>query len=728
MKLRHKITAMVSVAAALVIVVAVAALAAGGLGIGTPKEDLVFDQQVTSAPKSLHQPSTDMLDAIVYYTEQGNYFHTVPDCSGIQGTAAHSLRDAYAAGKGVCPVCGDNGISSPYTVYSHRNGTYYHAQPDCSGMKNAPETTIAQATADGKKPCPVCMDAAVFSTPTPIPVHSTSEPTLPAASTLAPLSENIQRQDHWLDGMLQVHTTEDGTYYHAVPDCSGMQGDSILLSKDGDAEGKQPCPACIPDIGDSSFRRIFGINIADAFPAYSLSGSRLGTYSDRHAAYLNYFAYMRLDGPDTTDFISADFVEIQLYPPAFGLEGELQISTVGNSSLQALLDTSIEPLGDLTNELIPLYMQALTGSPDYRHVSAMTVSFDAESRITGCSTVLDIDDETCYLVHWPMENGLFILPGIEPTPMPEPYVYCLDSSIFYHSDASCSGMRNAARMKLHEALQSGKQACPVCMDAATPEPTPPAGATIPPTATLTPIPESMMARSTPEPVRYAVQTAMPVAKDEERSGMSFGIIGGVDGPTSIFITQPKETAAPMPTPIPIDYPYPAENITLAPLAEAFSRIIGAELEEAIPGYILDYAEGYPTEVGSNEAAYSMWQFYSGDQTLSISLLEAGASSDGVLSINFPDSAASFRMMKQANEPLRTIYMKLAPQLLEGLAALTGSEAIQNRYLWDVFIHFNSAMEITTVEFVYAMADASTAHFSWSTGKGEPRLYNMVWIG
>ena len=279
MKLRHKITAMVSVAAALVVIVAVAALAAGGLGIGTPKEDLVFGQQVTSAPKSLYQPTEDMLDSIVYYNEQGNYFHTIPDCSGMQGAAAHSLREAYESGKGVCPVCGDAALASPYIVYSHRSGTYYHAQPDCSGMKNAPETTITQAEADGKTACPVCMDAAVFSTPTPIPVHSTPEPTLPVTSTLTPMSEQIQRQDHWLDGMLQVHTTENGTYYHAIPDCSGMQGDSIILSKDGDAEGKQPCPACIPDIGDSSFRRIFGKNISYAFPGYSQSVATLGTYS-----------------------------------------------------------------------------------------------------------------------------------------------------------------------------------------------------------------------------------------------------------------------------------------------------------------------------------------------------------------------------------------------------------------------------------------------------------------
>ena len=123
MKFRHKVTTMVSAAAVLVVIVAVAALAAGGLGFGTPKQDIVLDQPITALP----EPAPDVKDTI---------------------------------------------------VYTHKKGIYYHAQSSCSGMKNAPETTLAQAEADGKTACPVCIriDTAAAATPTPIPVHSTDSP------------------------------------------------------------------------------------------------------------------------------------------------------------------------------------------------------------------------------------------------------------------------------------------------------------------------------------------------------------------------------------------------------------------------------------------------------------------------------------------------------------------------------------------------------------------------
>ena len=654
-KLRHKITTTLSVAAALAIVVAVAAFAANSIGIGTPKQDMVFSQP--SVVTSLPTPEPAI------------------------GQAA---------------------------VYAHKSGNFYHARPDCSGMKNAPATTVEQAEADGKTACPVCLKNAA----TPMPVRTTPEPSIPPTATLTPVPAEIQRQNHWLDGMLQVYATENGKVYHAVPDCSGMQNAHVLLSRDGDAQGKQPCPSCIPDIGDSSFRRIFGTDIASAFPSYTQEAGRLGTYSDRHGAYLSYFAHMRLEGET-----SYDFIELQLYPPASGLDGELQISAVGNSMLDSLLSIAASPFDELSGKLIPLYLEKRTGSADYRGVSAITVSFDQDGAITGCSTVLDIDEETCYLAHWPMEGGRFVLPEIEPTFMPEEYVYCLDSSIYYHSDAGCSGMRNPASMTRRKALQSGKQACPVC------------------------VAESSIAYATPEPTPspWPTATAMPVVQDQPRgntsSGVSFGVIGGADGPTSIFITRPDEQALetvappdiesvaqePLPTPMPEPAPGPQDLGTI-------TDIIGVDFESAFPGYELAYSESQPAEAGSGEAAYTMWEYVSGDRSLVISLLTADENRDGVISFNFPDSAASFKLMKQAKEPLRSLYMKIAPELADGLRALTDGDTPGSRYLWDAYIHFNSRLQITAVELVYAFSDASTAHFSWNTATAEPRLYSMNWIG
>lgn len=45
-------------------------------------------------------------------------------------------------------------------VYATVNGTFYHSRPDCNGMHNAGKYSIADAIADGKKPCPDCIDKA----------------------------------------------------------------------------------------------------------------------------------------------------------------------------------------------------------------------------------------------------------------------------------------------------------------------------------------------------------------------------------------------------------------------------------------------------------------------------------------------------------------------------------------------------------------------------------------
>ncbi len=705
MRFRHKITTMVSAAAALVVIVAVAALAAGSLGIGTPKEDRVLGQQFTAPPVA------SAGETIVYCHAKGTYYHARPSCSGMKNAPETTLAQAEADGKRPCPVCisiditpaatptpipvhgtpeptlpvtatltprptptpwpaaqnaelgsysvgiigGADGPTSIFIThpgaeseifaYTMENTAYYHLAENCPDAQDCARTSIEEAQAWGKEPCPVCCG---FAMPTPVPTPMSADP------------EEDQRQEHWLDGMLQVYATENGKVYHAIPDCSGMQNASTLLSKDGDAEGKQPCPNCIPDIGDSSFRRFFGTGIDEAFPGFTRTVATLGNYSHRHGAYLNYFAHMRLENAD------GDSIVIQLTPPANGLDGELELSAVGGIGLQALLDHSHEPFGDLTNELIPLYLQRRTGSAKSCPVSAVSVSFDGDEAITGCSTVLDIDEESSYLVHWPMKDGRFVLPEIEPAPMPEQRVFASEYGVYYHSDSSCAGMKDAAEMLRREAMQMGKQACPICMEDSAPS------------------------------------AAASLVQEDER----------------VFST---------PTLMPMSA-VPGENPTFTPLSKAFSTILGLDFEDALPGYILDYAEGHPIEEGSGNAAYNMWQFSSGDRTLIISLLDAVENCDGVLSINFPDNAASFRMMKQAKEPLHSLYMEIAPVLADGLTELTGGESIGSRYLWDAFIHFNTRSEITTVELVYAMADASTIHLSWDVGGGEPRLFNVNWIG
>lgn len=45
----------------------------------------------------------------------------------------------------------------------------------------------------------------------------------------------------------------------------------------------------------------------------------------------------------------------------------------------------------------------------------------------------------------------------------EPMVYYTTQGVYYHFDAYCSGMRNAARHNRSDAIKAGKQACPICV-------------------------------------------------------------------------------------------------------------------------------------------------------------------------------------------------------------------------------------------------------------------------
>lgn len=104
MKMRNKITSLLSVAAVLVVMLAVAALATGQLNQPQPDVLSPGQPQYTTAPPEMDE-NTDPEIAAVYYTPNGVYYHNDAHCSGMLGAAAHDPGDAIAAGKQACPVC-----------------------------------------------------------------------------------------------------------------------------------------------------------------------------------------------------------------------------------------------------------------------------------------------------------------------------------------------------------------------------------------------------------------------------------------------------------------------------------------------------------------------------------------------------------------------------------------------------------------------------------------------
>lgn len=93
-------------------------------------------------------------DTLCYAAQMGAFFHTSPDCSGMQNAKPITCGEALSMGKTLCPTCASC-ISQTY--YATEMGMFLHTSPDCSGMQNALSLTYAEAVAMRKSfLCPVC--------------------------------------------------------------------------------------------------------------------------------------------------------------------------------------------------------------------------------------------------------------------------------------------------------------------------------------------------------------------------------------------------------------------------------------------------------------------------------------------------------------------------------------------------------------------------------------------
>lgn len=270
MKKRTKVTLALGTAACLAFLLA-AALAVGGLN--TSHTDTVAAPGLNAVPEE---------SAEVYFTEQGRYYHSRIDCSGMRNARPGTEEEAWSLNKRPCPVCMGGEATTMEEeeedwVFCTERGTYYHSNVHCSGMRGAREVKLSEATVGGKKPCPVCMaggsevDAVedaepmpteapfgveenafgeqLLVTPTAMPFEAgenvsedelvTPGPTL----TPVPMNEAHEAEDAAAQG---VYYTVNGKYYHASDSCSGMRFAEMHTLADALAAGKQPCPVCLP--------------------------------------------------------------------------------------------------------------------------------------------------------------------------------------------------------------------------------------------------------------------------------------------------------------------------------------------------------------------------------------------------------------------------------------------------------------------------------------------------
>lgn len=260
---RRRVGAMLSVAAALVILLGAALFSMGRMN--QPKPDLLplsqtnatptpvpsatvtTEPTATVTPEPTDTPAPVNEEASVYCTEGGKYYHSQPDCSGMQGASGMSIEKAEAMGKTACPAC----IGS--VVYCTQSGYYYHNEADCSGMQGASLMTREKAATLGKKACPICVESWVFCTEGGVCFHKESDCSGMQNANLMSIAEarslgKSPCTDCFLPAALAstVYTSYNapGSYYHSVPDCGRQSFDRALTMEQALAEGYGACPDC----------------------------------------------------------------------------------------------------------------------------------------------------------------------------------------------------------------------------------------------------------------------------------------------------------------------------------------------------------------------------------------------------------------------------------------------------------------------------------------------------
>ena len=260
---RRRVGAMLSVAAALVILLGAALFSMGRMN--QPKPDLLplsqtnvtptpvpsatvtAEPTATITPEPTATPAPMIEEAFVYCTEGGKYYHSQPDCSGMEGATHMTIEKAEAMGKTACPAC----IGS--VVYCTQSGYYYHNEADCSGMQGASLMTREKAAVMGKNPCPICVESWVFCTEGGVCFHKESDCSGMQNANLMSIAEarslgKSPCTDCFLPAALAstVYTSYNapGSYYHSVPDCGRQSFDRALTMEQALAEGYDACPDC----------------------------------------------------------------------------------------------------------------------------------------------------------------------------------------------------------------------------------------------------------------------------------------------------------------------------------------------------------------------------------------------------------------------------------------------------------------------------------------------------
>ncbi len=204
----------------------------------------------------------------VYCSAFNTFFHTDPSCSDL-GDDAHEvgLKEALLMGRSACDTCCPD---AGREVFCTLDGTYYHVEEGCSGMRDASKVTYAEARVTGKKRCPVCIGGEdeteqaaetgqqsgyyVYATPNGSYYHVNSTCSGMKDAKQVLLSDMLSQKRPACpvccpDAEATVFAAPGNPYYHSYATCSGMTGATEGILVNALAAGLTRCPVCWTEAG-----------------------------------------------------------------------------------------------------------------------------------------------------------------------------------------------------------------------------------------------------------------------------------------------------------------------------------------------------------------------------------------------------------------------------------------------------------------------------------------------
>lgn len=247
-----------------------------------------------------------------------------------------------------------------------------------------------------------------------------------------------------------VYTTESGAFYHAVPDCSGLENALEMPESEAIALEKRPCPVCIPLTCTGHENEI-------EFIYYSQGGKYFHRQAECSGAELplkgEYLAVTEeYPGKEPCAQCFPNGIWMCLHSKAFAVEPKpTPTAAPAPQENTEVTDTAAAPRAE---EYLPV---SANESPS---LTAVYTAYGADllhyHRLQNCGGG-DYRRE--------ITQAQALKEGLQPCEAcVMDLVYYNEGGTYYHSDRSCQGMRNAKAHSRKDARSDRKSPCPLCLN------------------------------------------------------------------------------------------------------------------------------------------------------------------------------------------------------------------------------------------------------------------------